>query len=301
MGRAGYYLFVVLSYIITLLPLKVLYLLSDLLWPVFYHVVRYRRKVVEMNLKNAFPEKSTEERERIAKRFYRHLTDMILETLKAMHLSPQQIKKRFAVRDSTLADRIYSEGRDVVALCSHYNNWEWYSSMQLSSKHRVITIYKPLKNKDFDRFLLKIRKRFGVWVTPMNHIIRDLVKCRSEKVLTLSGFIADQTPPPDDNAYWTTFLNQDTGFYRGAEKVAVKYDMPVILIDISKRKRGFYELEYSLISEHPREEEPDAIMARYASRLEETIRAKPEYWLWSHRRWKHKRPLKNDQDSSSNS
>jgi KDO2-lipid IV(A) lauroyltransferase len=294
MKRAGYYLFVVLSYLITLLPMRALHLLSDLLWPFFYHVVRYRRKVVEKNLRNAFPEKSRKERIKIAKGFYRHLTDMIVETLKAMHLTPDQIKKRFRVTDTSLTDRFFSEGRDVVALGSHYNNWEWYSALQLSSKHKVITIYKPLKNKDFDRYLYNIRKRFGVWVTPMNHIARDLVKCRGEKILTMSGFIGDQTPPPDDNAFWTTFLNQDTGFYRGAEKVAVKYDIPVIFINIVKRKRGFYELEYSLISEHPRDEEPNAIIARYASGLEEVIREKPEYWLWSHRRWKHKRPQKND-------
>ena len=182
----------------------------------------------------------------------------------------------------------------MVALSSHYNNWEWFSALQLSSKHRVITIYKPLTDKNFDRFLQKIRTRFGLWVTPMNHIARDLVKCRSEKILTMSGFIGDQTPPPDDNAYWTTFLNQDTGFYRGAEKVAIKYDMAVVFIDIVKKKRSCYEVEYHLLSEHPREEEPNAIIARYAAKLEEVIRSKPEYWLWSHRRWKYKKPLSHD-------
>lgn len=294
MKRAGYYLFVAFSYIITLLPMRALYLLSDILCPLFYHVIRYRRDVVERNLRNAFPEKSPEERKRIARRFYSHLTDMFIETLKAMHMTPEQIRKRFTVPDTSLTDRFYSEGRDVVALGSHYNNWEWFSSMQLSLKHRALLIYKPLKNKDFDLFLLKIRSRFGVTITPMSHIIRDLVKCRSEKILTLSGFIGDQTPPRDDISFWTTFLNQDTGFYRGAEKVAVKYDIPVILMHIVKRKRGFYEIEYRLISEHPREEEPNAITSRYAAMLEEVIRNKPEYWLWSHRRWKHKRPLKND-------
>jgi KDO2-lipid IV(A) lauroyltransferase len=294
MKRAGYYIFVAFSRTITLLPMGALHLLSDLLWPLFYHVIRYRRNVVEINLKNAFPEKSQGERNRIARKFYRHLTDMILETLKAMRMTPEQISKRFFAPDTSLTDRYYSEGRDVVALGSHYNNWEWYSSLQLSSQHRIITIYKPLKNKDFDSFLLKIRSRFGVWVTPMNHIVRDLVKCRKEGVLTMSGFIADQTPPPDDNAYWTTFLNQDTAFYRGAEKMAVKYNSPVIYIKIVKVKRGYYELEYSLISEHPTEEESNAITARYAAMLEATIREQPEYWLWSHRRWKHKRPLKDD-------
>ncbi len=294
MKSAGYYIFVAFSYTITLLPMRALYLLSDILFPVFYHVIRYRRDVVEKNLRNAFPEKSPEERKRIAKRFYSHLTDMFVETLKAMHMTPEQIRKRFSVPDTSLTDRYFSEGRDVVALGSHYNNWEWFSSMQLSMKHRALLIYKPLKNKDFDQYLYKIRSRFGVTITPMSHIIRDLVKCRSEKILTLSGFIGDQTPPRDDISFWTNFLNQDTGFYRGAEKVAVKYDIPVVLMHIAKKKRGFYEVEYRLISEHPREEEPNAITARYAAMLEEIIRDKPEYWLWSHRRWKHKRPLKND-------
>jgi len=294
MKRAGYYLFVALSYTITLLPMRVLFLLSDLLCPVMYHLVRYRRKVVEKNLRNAFPEKSQEERKQIEKRFYRHLTDMFFETLKAMHLTPEQMKRRFFVPDTSLTDRFYSEERDVVALSGHYNNWEWFSSMQLSSKHKAITIYKPLKNNDFDRFMFRLRSRFGVRITPMSHIIRDLVKCRSEKILTLSGFIGDQTPPRDDISYWTTFLNQDTAFYRGAEKVAVKYDMPVIFMHIIKKKRGFYELKYSLISEHPREEEPNVITSRYAAMLEEIIRDKPEFWLWSHRRWKYKKPVKND-------
>lgn len=294
MNRVGYFIFVALSYTITLLPMRALHLLSDMLWPLFYHVVRYRRKVVEMNLRNAFPEKSPEERKKIAKRFYRHLTDLIVETLKAMHMTTEQIRKRSVVPDTAIPDRFFSEGRDVVALASHYNNWEWYSSLQMSAKHKVIPIYKPLKNNDFDRFLRKIRERFGMQTTPMNHIVRDLVRYRSEKILTMSGFIGDQTPPPDDNACWTTFLNQDTGFYRGAEKIAVKYDMPVIMMNIVKRKRGFYELEYSIISEHPRSEEPNAIITRYAERLEKIISDKPEYWLWSHRRWKHKRPVKND-------
>lgn len=290
MKKAGYIIFVVFNYIITLLPFKVLYLISDIFFLLLYHVVKYRRSVVENNLKRAFPEKSPEELKKIGRRFYRHLSDIFIETLKPIHMSPQQINRRFTVTDTSLVDRFFEEGRDVVALSSHYNNWEWLSALQLSALHQVITIYKPLKNKDFDRFMLKIRTKFGMRVSPMNHILRDLVNCRNENIHTMSGFVADQTPPRDDNAMWTTFLNQDTGFFRGAEKVAVKYDMPVVFMHIRKIKRGFYELEYRLITEHPREEEPNFIISRYVSMLEEVIRSKPEYWLWSHRRWKYKRP-----------
>ena len=294
MKHFGYYLFVVFSYTVTLLPWRVLYLVSDLLYVLLYHVVRYRRHVVEKNLRNAFPEKSADELKKIRRRYFRHLSDMFIETLKPIHMSARQIKKHFIVVDTSLTDRFLEEGRDVVLLGSHYNNWEWYSALQLSSRHTVLTIYKPLKNKDFDRYLFRLRSKFGVRLTPMNHILRELVKCRNENIRTISGFVADQTPPADDNAFWTTFLNQETAFYRGAEKVAIKYDMPVIFVNIIKKKRGYYELDYKLITERPREEETNFIMSRYATMLEEIIRSKPEYWLWSHRRWKHKKPVRND-------
>jgi Kdo2-lipid IVA lauroyltransferase/acyltransferase len=292
MKRTGYYMFVAFNYVMTLLPLRVLYLFSDLLFLILYHVVQYRRKVVDTNLRNSFPDKSAEELRKIGRRFYRHLSDVMVETLKPTHMSPKEIASRFNLINKTLIDRLYAEGRDVVALSSHYNNWEWVSAMQMNTPHKILTIYKPLKNKDFDRFMLRLRSKYGLTLTPMNKILRDLVKYRSENIRTLSGFIADQTPPPDENAYWTTFLNQETGFYRGAEKVALKYDMAVIFMNIVKVKRGFYNVEYELITEHPSQESPDFITSRYVEMLEDVIRAKPEYWLWSHRRWKHKRPVK---------
>lgn len=291
MERAGFYIFFIFNYFINLLPLRFLYLISDMLYLIIYYLVGYRRKVVEKNLRNAFPEKSQQERDKIAKRFYRHLCDIYVETIKPMHMSQEEIAKRFTVGNRDLLDRLYSEGRDVVGLTSHYNNWEWLSAMPLDVPHKIITIYKPLKNKYFDRFLFKLRSKYGLIVTPMNQIIRDLVKSRSENVRTLSGFVGDQTPPPNENAYWTTFLNQETGFYRGAEKVALKYDMAVIFMNIVKVKRGYYTIECKLMTEKPCEEAPDSIISRYVEMLEEVIREKPEYWLWSHRRWKHKRKV----------
>ncbi len=294
MERFGFRLFYAATWLLTLLPFRVLYIISDLLQPMIWYVVRYRRTVVETNLRNAFPEKTPEERRRIAHRFYSHFTDLFLETVKTIHMGPGQIARRFVVKETGEFDRLYDQGRDIVALCSHYNNWEWLSAVQLSTRHKIITIYKPLTNKYFDKFILKLRTKYGTCVTPMSNIIRELLKFRSENILTMSGFIADQTPPRGDNALWTTFLNQNTAFYRGAEKVAVKYDMAVVFVKVIKVRRGYYELDYSVITEHPRSEEPDRITAKYASMLEELIRAQPEYWLWSHRRWKYKRPIEND-------
>lgn len=294
MRHAGYYIFVTLNYIVTLLPFRILYLFSDLFYYLMYYVVKYRRGVVEKNLSNAFPEKSRLELIKISKAFYRHFCDLFVETLKVTHMGPAEIARRFNTEALTAFDGYFYTDRDIILLGSHYNNWEWISAIQMATPYKVITIYKPLKDKYFDRFLLNIRTKYGMHVTPMHSIMRELVASRNENIRTMSGFIADQAPPRDEKAFWTTFLNQETGFYRGAEKVAVKYDMPVVFINIAKIKRGYYKLECSLITDKPREEAPDTIMSKYAAMLEDVIMAKPEYWLWSHRRWKYKKPVEND-------
>lgn len=294
MKRLGFYIFFAFAWVITLLPFRILYIFSDLVFLLVYHVFHYRREVVRKNLTYAFPEKKPEELEEIARRFYRHLSDLMLESLKALHMSPRQISRRFTTSDLPLFERLYDEGKDIVALTSHYNNWEWLSSVQLITRHRAISIYKPLKDKYFDGLMLKLRTKYGVFPIAMHRTLRDLIMFRKQDVRTLSAFIADQTPSAGENSYWTTFLNQDTDFYRGPEKIAVKLDMAVIFAHIKKIRRGYYEVKCSLITENAAEEEPDYITSRYVEKLEEIIREKPEYWLWSHRRWKHKRPAGND-------
>jgi len=291
MKAIGFYIFFGINYLITLLPLRVLYLFSDFFYLVMYYIAGYRRKVVAANLRNAFPEKSEAERKEIERRFYKHLCDLFVETLKITHMSPGQISRRIIVRDLSGVDRLYSEGKSLIALTSHYNNWEWFSAVPLVIPYKVLSIYKPLTNKYFDQFILSLRTKFGMLVSPMQNILRDLIKYRNEKILTISGFISDQTPPPDEHAYWTTFLNQETGFFRGAEKLAVKYDIPVIFVNTTKIKRGYYEVAFEIITDHPVKEAPGFITSRYAEMLEGVIKEKPEYWLWSHRRWKYKKPL----------
>lgn len=291
MKRLAFYIFYVFTWLITLLPVRVLYIISDLVFLLIYHVFHYRREVVAKNLKNAFPEKSRDELNEIALRFYRHLSDLIIETVKALHMSPRQIMRRFTTKDLALFERLYDEGKDIVALTSHYNNWEWLSSVQLTTRHRAISIYKPLKNKYFDKFMVALRTKYGVYAMPMNRTLRELDRFRNQKVLTLPAFIADQAPPGNENTYWTTFLNQDTDFYRGPEKIARKFNMAVIFVHIKKIKRGYYEFDCSLITENAGKEEPEYITSQYVAMLEEVIREKPEYWLWSHRRWKHKKKV----------
>jgi len=287
-----FYIFFFFNYIITLLPLRVLYIFSDFLYLLLYYFPSYRRDVVAKNLRNAFPEKSDYERKRIARRYYRHLADLFMETVKVTHISRKQILRRFRVTDMTLIDRLYTEGRDIIAVCSHYNNWEWLTSMSMALPFKVLTIYKPLTNKYFDRFMYNLRSKYDVEPAPMQSILRYLLKYRKENIKTISAFISDQTPPRGDtNVYWAEFLNQETSFYTGTEKVAVKLNMAVVFVHIKKVKRGYYEIEPILISENPKDEVQGAITEKYVKMLEEKIKEKPEYWLWSHRRWKYKRPV----------
>lgn len=291
MKKILFYIFKSINYCITLLPLRVLYIFSDLLFVVLYHFPSYRRKVVEKNLRMSFPEKSEQERQEIARRFYRHLADLFIETLKVTHMGPKEIKRRFVFRDMTLLNRFFDQGKDVLAVCSHYNNWEWLSSMPLNSHVKALTVYKPLVNKHFDQFMFNLRAKYGVLPAPMNSILKVLIKSRKEKIQTVAAFIADQTPPKGEHVFWVDFLNQETSFYPGTEKVAMMLDMPVVFVHIIKMRRGYYEVELTLISESPKSEAPGTITEKHARKLESIIREKPEYWLWSHKRWKHKRPV----------
>lgn len=290
MGAVAYYLFYAINWIITLLPLGVLYLFSDLAYLGLYYFPGYRRKVVRTNLQNSFPEKSIDEIIKIEKKFYHHLADMFVEVLKLTHMSKKSLNKRFKINDIDLLERLHNEGRDIVAVMAHYNNWEWLNILPRETSYRTISIYKPLHNQYFDKFINSFRSEFGMILTPMQSIIRELIECRRKKINTLSAFINDQIPPKDEIRYWTRFLNQDTAIYLGAEKIASKYDMAVVYFHIRKVKRGNYELNITLLFDHTADLPEHLITETHVKFLEEIIRAEPAYWIWSHRRWKHKKP-----------
>lgn len=294
MAALGYYIFYALNWIITLLPLRILYIFSDLLYLVLYHMVMYRRKVVGTNLKNSFPEKSDVERKIIEKKFYRHLSDIMIETFKLTHMSQRSQKKRFTYSNLEIIDKLREEKRDVIAVLGHYNNWEWPTLLPYYLKYKTVIIYKPLQNKYFNNFINKQRSKFGIILTPTSNVIREIIKYRSNNINTVSIFISDQIPARDDIKYWTTFLNQDTAVFTGAGKIASKYDMAVVFFHIQKIKRGHYNLDIELLYEHTAGLSENEITETHVRRLEEIIREEPEYWIWSHRRWKHKKPVEND-------
>lgn len=289
MGTIGYYLFYAFNWVVTLLPLRILYIFSDIIFPFMYYFPGYRRNVVRTNLKNSFPEKSEKEIKLIEKKFYHHLCDLFVETFKLTHMSNEQLMKRIPLLNPELLDRLYNEGRDVVAVLGHFGNWEWMVSLPLFTKLHIVSIYKPLRNKHFDNFMINSRSKTGMVLTPMQHIIREVINNRKNNVKSLYAFIADQTPPIGDIKFWTRFLNQDTPVYLGAEKVASKYDMAVIFFKVEKTERGHYNFTAELLFEHSAGLPDHLITETHVKRLEEHIIANPEFWIWSHRRWKHKR------------
>ena len=293
MAAIGYYLFYGLNWIITLLPLPVLYIFSDFLYLILYNVVGYRRKVVATNLRNSFPEKTDTELKIIEKKFYRHLADIIIETLKSTHLTKANQKKRFTYSNLEIIDKLREEKRDIIAVLGHYNNWEWPTLLPYYLKYKTIIIYKPLQNKYFNNFVNNNRSKDGIVLTPTSQVIREIINYRRNNINTVSVFITDQIPAMGDIKYWTTFLNQDTAVFTGASKIASKYDMAIVFFHVQKVKRGYYNLGIELLFDHTEGLSEEVITEKHVRRLEEIIREKPENWIWSHRRWKHKKPVGN--------
>lgn len=283
----GYILTYSLLWLLHLLPERVLYFLSDVLFLLMYRVTGYRKNVVYENLQNSFPEYSESEIRSIAKKFYHHLCDLFLESAVSHFYTEAQALKRMTYKNPEVVNDIYSSGKQIIAVLGHYANWEYLNTISLIGPYPFIGIYKPLNNKYFDRLTQRNRCAFGGQVVPMDKISRKLIeyKSREEQVLTL--FLADQRPMFHQIHYWTKFLGQDTPMFLGTEKLAKKLDAAVVFIKIRKKSRGRYEVEFELITENPRELEPFAITEAHVRILEDLIREQPAYWLWSHRRWKH--------------
>lgn len=282
------YLLYAFIWLLSFLPLWILYGLSDVLYILLYYVVGYRRKVVRRNLANAFPEKSVPEVIRIEKRYYRHMCDVFIEFYKSWHISEKEIRRRCVFKNPELAQRYCDGTKGVVAVMGHYANWEWLTSVTLWAGHeRFFPLYKPLHNKVLDKLTFKIRSRFGAVPVPKNDLMRLLVNNKGKGFMV--GFISDQTPNRQNLNFWTSFLNQDTPVFVGTERIARKYNMPVVWVRMRKLRRGHYEVEFLTLCEEPEKLEPGELTRMHTRMLESFIREEPEYWLWSHRRWKHKR------------
>jgi len=274
-----------------LLPMSVLYILSDILYFIIYRVIHYRVRVVRRNMKNSFPEKSEEELLKMESEFYHHFSDYIVETIKLAHISLEEIRERAHLNNPELVDRLMDEGHTcLVLLMGHYGNWEWFSHSSSSFEDsRVYQIYRPLNSKIFDKLFITLRTHFGSYGIKKNDTIRDIINLKKDKTRSVVIFIADQTPSIANIHYWTNFLNQETPMYNGPERIARKMDLPVVFLDVKKIKRGYYTVDFELLTTTPKETPEFWITEQYARKMENCILRAPAYWLWTHKRWKHKR------------
>ncbi|MEA4919227.1 lysophospholipid acyltransferase family protein [Proteiniphilum sp.] len=288
----GYSLLYALVYILALLPFRILYILSDILYLVVYHVARYRRKLVRKNLKNTFPEKTEKSIEKIEKKFYRHLCDYFVETIKTLRLSDEEMRKRMKFENPEIIERLISNGKSCIVSLGHYGNWEWVTSigLQLTSDTELGLVYKKLHSRASDYLFRRIRSHFGAIPIEMKNVIRQMIRLQDQEEVMVIGFLSDQRPGPRQEKYWTTFLNQQTPVQVGMEKIARRLGNSVVYLDIEKVKRGYYVGKLFLISADASEEAEFSIIEKYMRKLEETTLREPAYYLWSHNRWKFKKP-----------
>jgi len=286
MSALLYYLFVLpISY----LPLGILYKLSDLLYFIFTRFFAYRKTVILGNIQRSFPTKSDAEHQQLVKEFYRHFSDILVEGIKNLTISKQQLKKRMVVRNPELMQELYDEKRNVILVSGHFNNWEWLISAQnLLFKHQAFGIGMPMTNKFWDKKVNQRRERFGMQViNSSNYQIKfRTFKKKPFAVLTLG----DQSPAHSTKSYWLNFLNQDTAVLFGTEQMANDYDFTVVFFVIHKIKRGFYELELKLITKNAKSMDWGEITEMHTKLLEDEIIKNPSQWLWSHKRWKREIP-----------
>ena len=273
------------------LPLRVHYLFSDgLLFPLAYHVIRYRRKLVSRQLADSFPEKNEQERKQIEKRFYHFFCDYIVETLKLITISHEEIQQRVKfVGIPEMQDVLHREGKPFgFFYLGHYGNWEWLASfpLWLNDSWQGAQIYHPLYNKEIDRFFIDLRQQFGGICIPMKLTLRQILTARKEGRKQIIGFIADQSPKWEAMHHWTDFLHHKTSFFIGTEKIARQVDAALYYVKVTRPQRGYYRAELVPISLNPDEMGDFEATNRYAALLEEQIRECPELWLWTHNRWK---------------
>lgn len=283
-GRLMYYVVYALLYAFSLLPLRVLYLFSDLAFVLLYHVFGYRKKVVYGNLAIAFPQKTEAERRQIAKKFYRNFTDNFIETLKLISASPDFVDKHFSA-DYSVFEKVFSEGRKSQIHTGHNFNWELANlSIAAHVPQKLLTVYMPLENKIFNRIFLKFRAKTGAALLPATDMRRSILPWRNE-IYTL-GLVADQSPAVPHAGYWINFFGRPTPFLKAPESGARIGNLPVIFSYFVRVRRGYYLGVFEMGEENPAQLQKGELTIRYVRYLEKVISENPEMWLWSHRRWK---------------
>ena len=285
MTKLVYYFF----YVISLLPFNVLYGISDLLFFFIYYIIRYRRGIVRKNLTSSFPEKSDKEIKKIERHFYHWFCDYFFEAVKLLSISDKKLRCHFNIYGSEEVEACFKEGQNVAAILGHYCNWEWLScvGLELPGNRVCGLIYHPLYNKAFDELFKCIRSHEKNSVpVPKKDILRYLINYKRQGIMSVFGYISDQGPKWENIHLWLPFLKHDTPVFTGGEKIMRKMNDAVFYVEMSRPKRGYYTATYKLITKDPNSLSEFEITKRFFQLLEETIRKEPDYYLWSHDRWK---------------
>lgn len=288
MQLIAYILIYPILWLISILPFRLLYILSDIFYLFIYKIFGYRTATVKANLELVFPNKSKKEIEDITRKFYHHLCDLILEAIKSLSIKESEIKKRFVYTNIEVIKNLEAQNRSAIIMCSHYANWEWTVVMQCYIKHRGYAIYKRLNNKYFDKLVRRIRARYNAYLITTKETITTLAQLKKDGHLFAAGFAADQTPKLHKTYHWKNFMGIKVPIITGPEMIAKRMDVPVVFFRIEKIKRGYYEATFQEPIMNPKDYKDYEITDNFIKFIEEQIYDKPEYYLWTHKRWKHK-------------
>ena len=289
MNALIYYITYPTLFVISRLPFNLIYLLSDVLYFIMYKVIRYRKSLVCSNLKLAFPKMKEEEYIEIEKMFYQHLCDVFLEIIKSMGMSKNQMLKRFKIKNLDVLTQFEKENRSAFIMCGHYASWEWMMSLGYHMKHLGFGIYRPIKNPYFNRLIKEIRSKHDAYMIPQKSASDIIRKKEENNELGVYGFASDQSPRPTSKSYWRTFMGIEVPVFNGAERLARELNIPVVFGRIKRFKRGYYELEFKLISDQSKDTSENQITDLFTGWLEEQIKEDPYQYLWTHKRFKHAR------------
>lgn len=288
MHRLLYIILYPILWLISMLPMRLLYLKSSVLYLFAFYIIRYRKKVVNSNLLLAFPYKTVAERLKISKLFYKHFCDLIFESIKSMTVSEAEMKERIQVTNLNILETYYNQNRSILLMAGHYANWEWSSIINKLMPHEGLAVYKQLDNPYFDALMRKIRSRFGASVVTNKKIVTVLFRKFKKNICTLTFIISDQSPKMSGFKHKDLFMGIDVPVFTGTEELAKKLDFSALYLKTEKIKRGYYEVTLVPLADDPKEVPDFEITRRFLDELEKQIKEAPQYYLWTHKRWKYR-------------
>lgn len=286
MTTIKYYFLLAFFKLTSLLPLSFLYVFSDFCYFIVFYVIKYRRKVIFQNLNTAFPQKDKDFYVKMAKASTRHLCGLFIEMIKSMQMSKHDLSKRFQIENIEIINAYAEEQKSVMLLLGHYASYEWIFALQFQAKFKGYAIYKPVKDKAFNKIVKIIRSKFGANMLAVKDTVKTIIESQRNNEVAMYTFIADQSPKKDKINYFTRFFNQPTAAFTGYENLAQKFDIPIFYVQVKQLKRGYYSCKLVPVSEHPKAEKKYAVVDRFYQQLQVQIDSDPRFYLWSHKRWK---------------